>query len=149
MAKHWAEGSNKVELNMTSMIDVVFLLLIFFLVTLNIKPEEKNMIETDMAKSAPRPSTDQVDTTPGGIDFDDIELSLSVEAGKVVRRLDSLLMPSDNSMRARLTLLKQYNEHARMCIRCGEDVPYADLIWTISLAEQTGVNVAFADLKRE
>ena len=147
MNKHSDAGeATKFELNMTSMIDVVFQLLIFFMVTLTILPDEQ-MSEIDVVKSAPNPAVEKGPTTPGGIDFDDIQLSLSVEAGKVVRRLDSVLMPSDDCMRDRLKLLKTYNNRARMCIRCGEDVPYVYLVRAINVAADTQVTVAFADLK--
>ena len=46
-----------------------------------------------------------------------------------------------------IKLLKTYNNRARMCIRCGEDVPYVYLVRAINVAADTQVTVAFADLK--
>ena len=72
----------KLELQMTSMIDVVFLLLVFFIVTLKI-PKEEQLIETDLpkAKGGGKTSAEQEERE----EFEDVLLTLvpdNIHAGR-------------------------------------------------------------------
>ncbi|WP_146119311.1 ExbD/TolR family protein [Blastopirellula marina] len=66
LSAHRAKREKKIDLNMTSMIDVVFLLLIFFIVTASFTPTERRL---DVAVQSANPSAAQAsDFDPAIVD---------------------------------------------------------------------------------
>ena len=135
------------ELRMTSMIDVVFLLLIFFIVTLNI-PREEAMIETELPKGKESGETVAPDLLAA--EFDDIRVILDVdEFGQVSKYLNDQRMLTAGQMLGRLKAFRELNEQGRVVISCHDDVPYENLVEVISVAHISGLSIAFADLRAE
>lgn len=64
LTSHKSKRTSKLELQMTSMIDVVFLLLIFFMTTTTfIKPEREQSPATEVKKKSTNQSLDELDPT--------------------------------------------------------------------------------------
>ena len=139
------QRDNKLELQMTPMIDVVFLLLIFFIVTLRI-PAEEAMIETELPKAKGTGEAEAVDETRQ--EFDDILLHIRQEAGSKSRvTINGQWMPSPAALKGRLDMLKTINPKGRVVIHADETVPYEELITAISVVQMVELPMAFADLK--
>jgi len=136
----------KIELKMTAMIDMVFLLLIFFIVTLRI-PKEEFMIETELprAKGAGQVSGQEVTRQ----EFEDILLSIVKDpgTGQVRFYVNNQWMMNASQLRSRLEFFKGVNEQGRVVVQCGEDVPYEKLIEAISVVQIVELPMAFADLR--
>lgn len=126
--------SDPYELNMTSMIDVVFLLLIFFICTSSFnKPEDK----LDIASTTPGESSQQVE-------FEPVRIALSSNSAGVVIMCDNTLC---NDM---LSLLQELDRRRQMAdvpiIVEGEGpVPFESMVQAVETAKHAKfMNVAFS-----
>ncbi len=140
------QDEEKMELKMTSMIDVVFLLLIFFIVTLQI-PEPEVMIETEL----PAAQDEGEHTAMEDMDiheFRDLQLRLlwNETAARTEIRLNNEPVPGQRQLEGRLRLAHRLHPDGRIVIACDDDVPYNDLIQTIATIQLTNMPLAFADL---
>lgn len=137
----------QLELQMTSMIDVVFLLLIFFIVTLQI-PKQEAMIETDLPQAKGPSRTESVDDEPPEQEFEDILLDLQKDAttGEVKTFVSGQRMMTPGQLASRLRMFQNINESGRVVIRCQDEVPYKDLVMAISIVQNVELPMAFADL---
>ena len=146
LGKAPAAQEEKIELKMTAMIDMVFLLLIFFLVTLSI-PEEEFMIETELprAKGAGQVEGEEILRE----EFDDILLSIVKEpgTGHVRTYVNDQRMVSPADLHAWLKSFKRVNDRGRVVVQCADDVPYENLIEAISIVQIVEFPMAFADLR--
>jgi len=137
------DTEGKLELKMTSMIDVVFLLLIFFIVTLRIQKPEA-MIEARLEKAA-------VSKEPGegpgrGDDFTAIKLILSrLPGGVVMREINTMRFPRDADLYRFLARMKDQSDEGKVLVVCADDVPYGDLVRTIGVIQQAGLPIDFPD----
>ena len=148
MGKKGAD-SGKLELQMTSMIDVVFLLLIFFMVTLRI-PEPEGMIETALpkAKGTGSATTEEEDDRK---EFEDIMLDLVWNSNKPGQDktevyVNRTRMLSTSMTYSRLKMMSEIYEDGRVVVRCQNKVPYKNLVEAISLVQEAKLPMAFADL---
>ena len=139
------QSEEKMEIKMTGMIDVVFLLLIFFIVTLQI-PEPEVMIETDLPRAEGVGDHEAVDEDR--LEFDDLRLHIrwNETAGRSELRLNDNPIPGQTHLLSRLRMAHRMYEDGRIIIICDDDVPYDDLIQTISTIQMTELPMAFADL---
>ena len=142
-----AAQQEKLALQMTPMIDVVFQLLIFFVVTLSI-PKEEAMIETELPRA--RGGGEVVGTEPQvREEFEDILLSIVKEpvTGRARIYVNNQWMMNSRQLLGRLEMFRSLNEKGRVVVQCGDDVPYKDLIEAISIVQIAELPMAFANLK--
>lgn len=152
-----AQDSEKTELQMTSMIDVVFLLLIFFIVTLRIPPDE-GTLQAAVPKAKGIGKTKAPEEDPEK-DFNDIRVMVRYSAQN-----EQMLVAVDNqqvyitknelgdynfdSLYARLKSKYQYNSNARVVIDCGDQVPYIGLIGALNATQGAGFRkISFANIR--
>jgi biopolymer transport protein ExbD len=138
----------KLELNMTSMIDVVFQLLIFFLVTLHI-PDEEQMIQTDMPKARGPGAATSVAEEQNLEEFEDILLTIAMVNKQPKTYVAGQWMPTDNMLLGRLEMFRNLNEKGRVVISCQPEVPYVRLVRAISVVQQAKLSLAFANLEAQ
>ena len=141
-----ATQEDGLKLKMTSMIDVVFLLLVFFLVTLQI-PRSEGMIEAKLRPVSP----DVVQKTTRGTSamFDDITLRISRSvSGRIVRTLDGLPVRDDHMLLSHLHELRSLHPDGRVVVWCGGDVPYGAVVDSISIVKTAGLKIDFGGLCR-
>jgi biopolymer transport protein ExbD len=142
-----AAQQEKLALQMTPMIDVVFQLLIFFIVTLNI-PKEEAMIETELprARGAGEVTGQEPQTRE---EFEDILLSIVKEpvTGQARIYVNNQWMMNSRQLLGRLEMFRNLNEKGRVVVQCGDNVPYKDLIEAISIVQIAELPMAFANLK--
>ncbi len=135
------------ELKMTSMIDVVFLLLIFFIVTLKI-PRKEGMIETRL----PEPTVDP-DGGNGGrtIDkeFEPIVLKLrkSKSTGDVETYVGDVQIRSSRQLANHLQRFKALEQDKRVVLDCGDRVPYKNIVEAISVIRAVEMPMAFKNVR--
>jgi len=140
-------GEEKLELKMTSMIDVVFLLLIFFIVTLQI-PKPEAMIETELPKAKGPGQVKVEDVPPPEEDFEDIRLIVYKDkTGTVQRYVNEMMVRTDGQLFSQLKQMKEIYENGRVVVVCADDVPYKHLILAISIVQNAGLPIAFGDYK--
>ncbi len=140
------QEDEKMDLQMTSMIDVVFLLLIFFIVTLQI-PEPEVMIETDLPR-AEGTGDHEAETDEDVEEFEDLRLQLvwNETAERTEIRLNEQRIPGQSHLLGRLRMAHRMYPDGRVIIIADDDVSYDDLIQTISTVQMTDLPMAFADL---
>ena len=136
----------KLELNMTSMIDVVFQLLIFFLVTLHI-PDTEQMIETDMPKARGPGSATSIKEEENLEEFEDILLTIAIVNKRPQVYVAGQRMLTDGMLKARLDMFRNLNEKGRVVISCQPEAPYVEVVRAISVVQQAGLPLAFANLE--
>ena len=93
-----ANRSSKVELSMTSMIDVVFLLLIFFMVTTSFRKTER---ELDPAVKSQQRSSSAAES-----DFEPVIIEVVAAGGNTVFRLGTAVFNTDAEL---LGTLRQFD----------------------------------------
>jgi len=143
-----AAAPPKLEINMTPMIDVVFQLLIFFMVTLKM-PREEMMVETDLP-TARGPGTIKVDDVPPPEEeFEDIRLLIIKDrrSGAVQRYINDMMVRSDSQLGGQLANMKKLYAKGRVIVICADDVPYKHIIKTISIVQAAELPIAFGDYK--
>jgi len=134
----------KIDLQMTPMIDVVFQLLIFFMLTLQL-PKTEGMIET-MLPTAPGPEEKGPGPPPPPSPFSDIVLTLTRQPnGAVARTLNAMPVRSDRQLESHLAKMKDVYSDGRIIIACDGDVPYGHLVRTMSVVQRTGMTMAFSE----
>ena len=139
--------NGKLELKMTSMIDVVFLLLIFFLVTLSI-PREEGAIETTLAR-APSELDGRVppEVEDKQKELPDVLLHISrTAAGRVRKELNMQPVLNDGMLLERLTALREASPDGCVVIHCNADVPYAEMVNAIGIVQMARLKIAIAGL---
>ncbi|MBS3762931.1 MAG: biopolymer transporter ExbD [Planctomycetes bacterium] len=135
------------ELEMTPMIDVVFLLLIFFLINLEI-PEEEGIIETNLPKAVGTGKIATEEKEKEREEFEDITLRLAWNptTEEVKRFVNRQPMLSDEMLLGTLKNLKEVYAKGRVVVQCQDEVPYASLVQTISLVQEAEMPMGFAGL---
>ncbi len=134
----------KIELKMTAMIDVVFLLLIFFIVTLQI-PKEEALIETALPEKEEK-QEGQEEEQERLAEFQDVMLALRKERGGVQTYVNNQPVPSLKLLIARLQTFSELNPEGRVVIDCADDVPYEALVRAINAAQIAELGISFANL---
>ena len=146
------------ELNMTPMIDVVFQLLAFFLVTARFLPLE-GMLQTQMPEPTKAAAAQPVDN-PDEVEiqeYEDVVIHLSMEdtgGGAVLKiKINKMAIDSLASLYPRLARIRNlFKDDAkgppRCIINCTEEVRYKDIVKAVSAAQQAGfANISFANVR--
>ena len=144
LGRRRAEQEEKIELKMTSMVDVVFLLLIFFIVTLSI-PREEAMIETNLPKA--RGTGEAVAEDETKVEFEDVLLTLRKSNGLVELYVNDQPIPGTYMLIAKLKTFSELYPEGRVIIDCDDKVPYRSLIEAISAAQIAELDISFANLR--
>ena len=113
------------SLPLTSMIDVVFLLLIFFLVTSNFAQEEHKL-----------PATLQTDG--GGMQSEDLQpqvIEISVQAGKPIFMIGEVIVYDKQSL---VSLLKRLPKEPGIAIRSAPNAPISAIAIALQAARDAG-----------
>lgn len=123
-----ADNSNRIELSMTSMIDVVFLLLIFFLVTTTFVRPEKQLLSS--IKVTEKNATDSVSDLEPAI----VEVMGSQE--RVRFRLGAVIT---NDLEQIEEILKTFENKADGAfVKVGDDVPFDYVAKVIAACKRAG-----------
>ncbi|MDR1052632.1 MAG: biopolymer transporter ExbD [Planctomycetaceae bacterium] len=121
------------SLNMTSMIDVVFLLIIFFLVS-------SNLIQQDVLIDVDLPAASNVDRVTNPVAS---KLTINIPASGSM----FLAATPTNLQQLKPILIKHYTDNgknAELRIRTNKNVPYHEIESLLLLAAETGIwNVSF------
>ena len=135
------------EIDMTPMIDVVFQLLIFFLVTLKM-PRSEVMIETDLP-TATGPGTIKTDVPTPDEEFEDIRLVIFKDrgTGAVQRYINDMMVRSDSQLYSQLTNMKKLYAKGRVIVICADNVPYKHVVRTITIVQASELPMAFGEYK--
>ena len=116
----------KVELSMTPMIDVVFQLLIFFVVTL--KQED---IFAKLTAARPSPNPNQAETL-------NQDPPISVEVGRQGYIFNGAYV-NKNSLDARIKSVASYSKKAMIVIKCTKDSPHGYLVDVLDICYKYGM----------
>ncbi len=127
------KGSNKVELNMTSMIDCIFLLLIFFIVNASQASKERNLDSGIEAQSK------------GGrkANFEPVIIDLAnTTGGGTVFKLGTRMISSFDEL---VKILRQFpNKRDGAFVRVSNDIPFVMAAQAIQAARDAGfVSVSY------
>ncbi len=123
--------SNKIELSMTSMIDVVFLLLIFFLVTTTfIAPERQ--LKTNV-------KTQQENANPSSVDLEPAIIDVIVIGGVPSYRLGAIETNDIDELEEVLSSFENKIDGA--FIRAANDVPFEMPVRAINACKQAGFTI--------
>jgi len=143
-------GENKpASLEMTSMIDVVFLLLIFFIVTLQIPPDEGSL-QAAVPKAKKESAQVTAPEEDPEKDFEDIKVMVRYK--EITREF---LISCDNQRQYTFEMLQgklqakyQYNPDARVIIDCGDQVPYYGMVKALNAAQGASFRkISFANIR--
>lgn len=131
-------GSSAAELNMASMIDVVFLLLIFFMCTsLFLDPE--GSLQTSIAKAGSGASAE---------DFEPVRIAISQNGDETIVVCDGVNVGNDGQL---LEMLRQRRAIAdvRVIVDSGEDVDFENVTSVIDLCHQADLYRVGLSVKAE
>lgn len=128
--KHQRESP---DLNMAAMIDVVFLLLIFFLVTSAFEDRE-----AQVTSAIPRPGNSAVAS-----DFDPIRVQISfVDEKTVAWRIDGQSQPNIETLQQMLKVRSRIAE-VPVLIKTIGNVPYEKIVEVTNACREAGLKPAF------
>lgn len=135
-------GEEKVELQMTSMIDVVFLLLIFFIATMEFK-ESEGLLRSFLPKEGTAASDAKKQDEDMKKDLQDITVTLEKGERGIVIVVGQAVLPSFRQLAFKLGRLhKQFPNH-RVVIDGKPDVDYGAVVKALNAcvrAEYTNIS---------
>ncbi|TVR02195.1 MAG: biopolymer transporter ExbD [Deltaproteobacteria bacterium] len=127
--------------DLTPLIDVVFLLLIFFLVTATFAQRDRSVVPVDLPDSA---------TGEAPSEREQITLILRADGSVLLQRtgqqLEERLAP--DALRQRLTTLHQEDPAAVLFLRGDRDVRYGEVMGLLDLAREVGFRRVYNVLQR-
>ncbi len=124
------------QLNLPAMIDVVFLLLIFFICTSSFRPPEN-----ELPSQLPRVG---MGTTASDEDFDPVKITLSSVADGVLVRCDGQVCATFDKLRDMLRARRAIAD-VRVLIEGQDDVPFRYMVAAMDVCRQVKLTrVAFA-----
>ena len=128
-------AEDECELEMTSMIDVVFLLLIFFLVTWQFSRSEQ-----DSKVNVPTSSQGKEETRA----ISEINVNIR-QGGELVINGETL---TENQLLAKLRAIVDVHQNQPVRLRGDGDISYQTLMEVIDICQQAGIwNISFATRK--
>ena len=116
-----------IDLNLTPLIDVVFLLLIFFMVSTTFQKE------SEISVQLPKATQDPVDTPP-----DNIEIVINA-AGRYYLNDQELVKSDAVSLQAALAALAQGQRDIPLTIRADAKTPHQHVVTAMDAAAQLGM----------
>jgi biopolymer transport protein ExbD len=118
------------KLEMTPMIDVVFQLLIFFIVTLK---QEDILSHLNVSRPAPDPNSPPPEEKPD---------LLTIEVGRTAWTLNGRAYAGTRGLAAldkSLTKIASYSKNTTVIIKCTGDSPHAKLIQVLNICAREGM----------
>ena len=141
-----ARNRSTVEIMMTPMIDVVFLLIIFFLVTSGFEMIER-MLPSSVSQEAPSAGgsgNQQSEVVEFG-DADDVVIKVHNQGGQIVYEMASAKLTDRKELNKRLRTIIDINSDVPVVIHPDDDINMAACIGVYDLARSTGaLRVFFA-----
>ena len=130
-----------VQLSMTPMIDVIFLLLVFFVCTANFEQLEA-LLATELASSG---TTGGVSVTkPEILNLDHARVTISYENGQAVRQVEGHHCQLLRDLQAVLVQIANAKEDFPIIISCDENVPVEFWLDVIDACREVGLkNISF------
>jgi len=126
MAKRERAKGESVKLEMTPMIDVVFQLLIFFIVTLK---QEDILSHLDVSRPAPDPNAKPEEQVKDLLQIEVYERGFVLKGRKVgIQELDR-----------QLTRLAGYSKNISVIIKCTPDSPHSNLVQLLDICAKAGL----------
>ncbi|TPV97311.1 MAG: biopolymer transporter ExbD [Myxococcales bacterium FL481] len=123
-----ADGSDGTELNMTPLIDVVFQLLIFFVLTMTYAAHDERLLRVDLPRAV-----------AGHSDRDNRFSGVTVTVtGEGVALVDGVEPLSDEELAARLATLHTHNRDARIVVRGDKRATHGRMMTVLDLVTQVG-----------
>jgi len=139
---------NDMDSMMTPMIDVVFLLLVFFVWTASFKVVEY-ILPTTMSAQLGESNTDTVEPTPEEIDFEQIIIRLADQSGLVTISINESQVASVEELAGRLEVIAGIKIDAPIIIYPDPEVVMEEVIDVYDAAKRTGFEkVSFAVNKK-
>ena len=128
--RRFTGGENKIELSMTAMIDVVFLLLIFFLVTTTFVQPERHMAAGfhPGASSGIQPPSD----------LQPAVIEIIVSGNQTLFQLGAIR--TENLMELKVPLEQFQNKSEGAFVKVAAGVPFERVAQTIGLCKSVGFN---------
>ncbi|MEE3368370.1 MAG: biopolymer transporter ExbD [Planctomycetota bacterium] len=114
------------EISMTPMIDVVFLLLVFFVWTASFQVVE-NMLPTSLLTVAGTQVTEMAEPAPD-VDFDEIVIRLIWENGVLRWQINNMRVASLEEVRSRLNQIAAIRQSATVILHPDQEVPVGDVV---------------------
>ena len=127
------QTSSPLQLSSASMIDVVFLLLIFFLVTTSFRTPTQSVI-TPIVSSAVAPATVSVN------DVEKVTLAVGNQSGKIGYEMGGVQTSDLSNVRKLLKELKP--ESVQILVKIGDEIPFQSAISVIALCKTCGHETA-------
>jgi len=126
VAKRERNKGESVKLEMTPMIDVVFQLLIFFIVTLK---QEDILSHLDVSRPAPDPNAKPEEQIKDLLQIEVYERGFVMKGRRVgISELDR-----------QLTRLATYSKNVSVIIKCTPDSPHANLVQLLNVCAKAGL----------
>ncbi|MCC9605395.1 biopolymer transporter ExbD [Blastopirellula sp. JC732] len=127
LSAHRTTRDKKIDLNMTSMIDVVFLLLIFFIVTASFTPTERRL---DVAVQSANPSAAQAS------DFDPAIVDVTTVGDSFGYKLGSRTFTTQDELEE--VLIAFPDKSAPAVVRGQDEAPYGMVSAAIQACKNAG-----------
>ncbi|MBB74351.1 MAG: hypothetical protein CMJ75_07545 [Planctomycetaceae bacterium] len=135
------------EISMTPMIDVVFLLLVFFVWTASFQVVE-NMLPTSLLGVTGTQVTEMAEPTPD-LDFDEIVIRLIWENDTLRWQVNNMRVANLEEVRRRLNQIAAIRQSATVILHPDQDVPVGDVVDVYDQARLAGFRqVQFAASER-
>jgi biopolymer transport protein ExbD len=129
---------------MTPLIDVIFLLLIFFLCTANFRPLEQSLPATVTASQAERASKE---TDPQLAELDEVIIRLERDSGQTVWSVSFAGDPQageqftkEDDLRSFLRELAGIRGDLPVVVQVSPNVPMQDVVTTVDLCREAGLS---------
>ena len=130
-----------IQLSMTAMIDVIFLLLIFFVCTANFDRIEA-LLATELASSGVTGSVAVTD--PALLNLDHARITISYENGQPIRQVEGRNCPNLQDLQAILVQIAKAKDDFPLVISCDENVPVEFWLDVIDACREVGLkNISF------
>ncbi len=145
MIRHrfWAEDGSRYELRMTPLVDVVFLLLIFFVCTAQFRPPEQNLsarVAATETAGEEEPSVEELDQ------FGEIVVAVRRKddkpiwfLGLVGQQMGRKQFALASELRSALSKLAEIRGDIPVFVDAAADVPLQDVVTTVDLCRQAGL----------
>jgi biopolymer transport protein ExbD len=130
-----------IQLSMTPMIDVIFLLLIFFVCTANLDRIEA-LLATELASSGVTGGVGELD--PAMLNLDHARITISYENGKPAWQVEGRNCPSLRDLQVVLVQIARAKDDFPLVISCDENVPVEFWLDVIDACREIGLkNISF------
>lgn len=126
------------ELQMTPMIDCVFLLLVYFLWSSSFIPQEYLLPGELSAAPATAPGGSNDEPPPPEADFEDVVVRLHRSAAGVTWQLNDQDVPTLANLQTLLARISGIKQDAPVVLHPDEEVPLGDVIDVYDIARQVG-----------